>query len=143
MNQVRFVIKSVQLYPTINFKDDGYKIHGKLRDLFNSKQQFEIDDILEFLTFENLKESFFKSFYNPYIYLFKHITFDYGSHTDRKKKTILDVNKFNIEPYYFHFLSNYLEVVNEDDETIVVIFEGLNKSFSKSDLEFNKIKIQH
>lgn len=143
MNQVRFVIKSVLLYPTVNFKDDGYKIHGKLRDLYNAKQQFEIDDILEFLTFDNLEESFLKSFSNPYNYLFKHIAFDYKNHTDRKKKTISDINKFNIGSYFFHFLSDYLEVESEDDETITIIFEGLNKSFSKSDLELNSVIIEY
>ncbi len=142
MVQVRFIIKRVSLNPSFNFNDEGYKIYGKIRDLYNDGEQFEIDDILEFLTFDKLKESFIKSFTNPYNYLFKHLLFDYQSHTDRKKKPIKDVNKFNIGEYDFYFLSNPLKVISRNEEIITVIFEGLNISFDIKDLKLNYIEIE-
>jgi hypothetical protein len=141
MSHIRFIIKNVKLSPSYDFNDDGYKIYGKIRDLYNEREQFEIDDILEFLTFDRLKESFIKSFTNPYNYLFKHILFDYKSHVDRKKKPIKNANNFNTGEYYFYFLSDPLEVTNEDEDVITVVFEGLNRSFNIKDLELNFVKI--
>lgn len=142
MSHIRFVINNVKLNPSRDFNDDGYKIYGKIRDLYNKGEQFEIDSILEFLTFDTLKESFIKSFTNPYNYLFKHIVFNYQVHSDRKKKSIKNANDFNIGEYYFHFLSNPLEVVNRDDEFITVIFEGLNMSFNINDLKLRHVRIE-
>lgn len=142
MAHIRFIIKNVILNPSYNFNDEGYKIYGKIRNLYNERKQFEIDDILEFLTFDRLKESFIKSFTNPYNYLFKHLLFDYKSHTDRKKKKINNLDSFNIGEYYFHFLSNPLEVISRNEEVITVIFEGLSVSFDIKDLKLNFIEIE-
>ena len=142
MARIRFIIKNVKLRPSFDFNDDSYKVYGKIRDLYNEREQFEIDDILEFLTFDSLKESFIKSFTNPYNYLFKHLLFDYQSHTDRKKKLIKNVNNFNIGEYYFYFISDPLEVTNEDEDVITVVFEGLNRSFNIKDLKLNYVEIE-
>lgn len=142
MSHIRFIIKNVKLSPLYDFNDDGYKVYGKIRDLYNERQQFEIDDILEFLTFDRLKESFIKSFTNPYNYLFKHLLFDYQSHADRKKKPIKNANNFNTGEYYFYFLSDPLEVTNEDEDVITVVFEGLNRSFNIKDLKLNSIETE-
>lgn len=141
MSHIRFIIKNVKLRPSIDFNDDGYKIYGKIRDLYNEREQFEIDNILEFLTFDSIKESFIKSFTNPYNYLFKHLLFDYQSHADRKKKPIKNVNNFNIGEYSFYFLSDFLEVISRDEEVVTVVFEGLNKSFNIKDLRLNYVEI--
>ena len=139
MSHIRFIIKNVRLNPSFHFNDEGYKIYGKIRDLYNEGEPFEIDKILEFLTFNKLKESFT----NKYNYLFKHLLFDYQSNTDRKNKPIKNVNNFNTGEYYFYFLSNPLEVTNWDEEVITVIFEGLNRSFDIKDLKLNYVEIEN
>lgn len=143
MSHIRFIIKNVRLNPSFHFNDEGYKIYGKIRDLYNEGEPFEIDKILEFLTFNKLKESFIKTFTNKYNYLFKHLLFDYQSNTDRKNKPIKNVNNFNTGEYYFYFLSNPLEVTNWDEEVITVIFEGLNRSFDIKDLKLNYVEIEN
>ena len=143
MSHIRFIIKNVRLNPSFHFNDEGYKIYGKIRDLYNEGEPFEIDKILEFLTFNRLKESFIKTFTNKYNYLFKHLLFDYQSNTDRKNKPIKNVNNFNTGEYYFYFLSNPLEVTNWDEEVITVIFEGLNRSFDIKDLKLNYVEIEN
>jgi len=86
-DKIRFIIKSVNVHPKVNFNSTvDYKIVAKLRELYNKNKPFEIDDFLDFLTLDNLKEEFIEKLAFPYHYLFKVIDFDYESHKDRKVK---------------------------------------------------------